>query len=171
MSVKMTFEGTVTRIYEEERGQHTNKYLVVTDDGGKYPNVLRFNLKPDAAAPCGENDKVKVSAYINGREWTNNEGKTMYFTDFKVDTVEVLESAAPADKPKTAANWNELVALGAAYGEDIQSITNRCKAKHPGKAASSYTAADWQAVADEIVSAHAPATPAPDFGESEDMPF
>ena len=174
--MKITFEGTVVRVYEETRGQRTNKYIVVSDKAEKYPDIFRFSLKQGSAISVAEGCQVKVTAYLHGREWANAEGKLMYFTDLNVDTVEVLNNpaaaaAAPAAaaKPTTATNWNKLLALGSAYGEDATAVTNRCKTTHPGKASDTYTAADWQAVAAAIVAAHTPPPAAPAF--TSDMPF
>lgn len=175
--MKVTFEGTVVRVYEETRGQRTNKYIVVSDKAEKYPDIFRFSLKQGSAISVAEGCQVKVTAYLHGREWANSEGKLVYFTDLNVDTVEVLNNpaaatATPAAKPTTATNWAELLDLGSAYGEDRNAVTNRCKATHPGKASDAYAAADWQAVANVIVAAHtppSPAAPAPDF--TSDMPF
>ena len=180
MIVKIQFEGKVKRIYEEQRGQYTHKYVVVSDDGGKYENVLRFQLKPDFAVNFAEGAFVKVSAYVNGREWTNSQGQVMYFIDLKVDTVEVVSngSAAPtaapaatptAAKPTTAADWPSLLALAQAYGEDQTSVISFCKATHPGKQSNTYGAAEWQAVADAIVKAHTVVAAPPPF--ADEMPF
>lgn len=177
MIVKIQFEGKVKRIYDEQRGQYTHKYVVVSDDGGKYENVLRFQLKPDFTVNFAEGAFVKVAAYVNGREWTNSQGQVMYFMDLKVDTVEVVSngSAAPtaaptAAKPTTAADWPSLLALAQAYGEDQSSVISFCKSTCPGKQSNAYSAADWQKVADAIVKAHTvPAAPPPDF--NDEMPF
>lgn len=187
MTVIVKFEGTVKRIYDEQRGQYTHKYVVVLDDNGntKYPNVLRFKMKPGASVSFSEGAKVRVSAYLDGREWVNPQGQPMYFTDLTVDTIEVLSgSAAPApsaagvmsSNPATVTDWNTLLAFGLVHGEDQAAVTSRCLATHPGKPSKTYNAADWQAVAAAIVAAHAPKGQAPDgpaqsaFDDSE-MPF
>lgn len=183
MIVKIQFEGKVKRIYEEQRGQYTHKYVVVSDDGGKYENVLRFQLKPDFAVNFAEGAFVKVSAYVNGREWTNSQGQVMYFMDLKVDTVEVVSngsatapSAAPSAttsggaKPTAAADWPSLLALAQAYGEDQTSVISFCKSTCPGKQSNTYSAADWQKVADAIVKAHT-VTVAPPSDFNDEMPF
>lgn len=181
--VKIQFEGSVKRIYSETRGQYTSNYVVVEDaGGGKFANILRFKLKPDYKPAFGEGAQVKVSAYLDGREWANSQGQLMYFTDLKVDTIEVLNAGArapsandssTAPKATTASTWDELLALGADYGENQASIIEFCKRTLPGKASNTYAAADWQAVAKAIVAAHAPTvtgtTQPPAF--NDDMPF
>ena len=178
--VKIQFEGSVKRIYSETRGQYTSNYVVVEEaGGGKYANILRFKLKPDYNPTFGEGAQVQVSAYLDGREWANPQGQLMYFTDLKVDTIEVLaagaapSAAAPAAKPTTANDWGSLLALGTAYGENQDSIIAFCKKTLPGKASNAYTAADWMAVGNAIVAAHTTAAPAaaqpPAF--NDDMPF
>ena len=176
--VKIQFGGSVKRIYSETRGQYTSKYVVVEEaSGGKYANILRFKLKPDYNPTFGEGAQVQVSAYLDGREWANPQGQIMYFTDLKVDTIEVLTAgAAPtgvATKPTMANDWGSLLALGTAYGENQDSIIAFCKKTLPGKASNAYTAADWMAVGNAIVAAHTTAAPAaaqpPAF--NDDMPF
>ena len=177
--IKIEFKGTVTRVYEETRGLYTSKYIVaVEENSGKYPNVLRFKLTQDSTVSVDVGANVAISAYLDGREWTNPQGATMYFTDLRIDTVSVL-SAAPAAvtagqagaKPTIATNGKELLALGAAYGEDQASVNARCVA-HKAKVNRQFTAADWQAVADEIIVAHSPATNAPASSEFDDgLPF
>lgn len=174
MSSKLTFEGIVKRIYTEVRpnSDRANNYVVVElNDGGKYPNVVRFLLKQNTTAPCGEGDKVKLSAYLAGREWTNAEGKILYFTDLRVDTIDVTAPAvavpAAADaKPTKATDWASLLVLASAYGEDQNAVTQRCNALK-AKVARKFEPADWQTVADEIVAAHAPSAPAAEFNDDE----
>lgn len=178
--IKITFEGVAKRIYDETRGQYTHKYVVVSEESSKYPNVLRFKMKTANDLVFREGARIRVAAYLDGREWTNPQGQTMYFTDLTVDTIEVLGATsepAPSNttiaaKPTSATGWAPLLALGAAYGEDQASVTNYCKATHPGKPSASYTVADWQAVADAIVKAHAPvATAQPSSAFEDEMPF
>lgn len=172
MITRVTFEGTVTRVYDEQRGQYTNTYVVVTDGHDKYPNILRFGVKPGATAQCAVGDAVKVNAYLNGREWTNQQGQVMYFTDLKIDTVEVLNrSAAPsASVPTTATDWKSLVALGAANGENEVAVKARCEA-YKAKVNRRFTPEDYAAIANEILSAHAtPGNTTTDSFE-DDCPF
>ena len=182
--VKITFEGVVKRIYSETRGQYTSKYVVASDNGGKYENVLRFKLKPDYAPSFAEGARVKIAAYLDGREWANPQGGLVYFTDLKVDTIEVVGNAAPspdgraalgqatpAAKPVTATDWASLCALGAAYGDSNDTIKARCEA-YKAKVNRKFTPEDWQAVANEIVAAHSPQQPASSSIEfADDVPF
>ena len=177
MVVKIEFAGTVRRIYSETRGTYTSKYIVVSDDGGKYENILRFKLKPDYTPSFAERAKVKISAYLDGREWANQQGQLMYFTDLKVDTIEVVGSEAPSNpansaaKPTTATDWASLCALGAAFGEDLSALKTRCEA-HKAKVNRKFTVEDWQSVAAEIVVAHTNPSPAPAANDfDDDMPF
>lgn len=182
--IKIQFEGVVKRIYSETRGQYTSKYVVASDNGGKYENVLRFKLKPDYAPSFAEGAHVKIAAYLDGREWANPQGELVYFTDLKVDTIEVVGNAAsspdgraalgqatPAAKPTTATDWASLCALGAAYDESNDTIKAHCEA-HRSKVNRKFTPADWQAVANEIIAAHSPRQPAPTTMEfADDEPF
>lgn len=174
--VKITFEGSVKRIYSETRGQYTSKYVVASDNGGKYENVLRFKLKPDYAPSFAEGARVKIAAYLDGREWANPQGGLVYFTDLKVDTIEVVgnvSAPAPSEaaKPVTATDWASLCALGAAYGDSNDTIKARCEA-YKAKVNRKFTPEDWQAVANEIVAAHSPQQPASSSIEfADDVPF
>ena len=158
--IKIQFEGTVKRIFDETRGGKTKKYVVVTDGAEQYPQVLRFKLKTPDTPVYGEGDKVKVGAYLDGREWTNDEGKIFYFTDLTVDVVEVLEKGHPfggasggEDKPRTAKTWNALLALAAAWGETKDQVMERGK-KLQAQINRKFQPEDYQAIADEIVAAH-----------------
>lgn len=179
--IKILIEGTATRIYEETRGQYTSNYVVVEEaGGGKYSNILRFKLKPGYKPSFAEGAQVRVSAYLDGREWANPQGQLMYFTDLKVDTIEVLSAShdgqtafgqSSAAKPTTATDWASLCALGAAYGEDLNALKTRCEA-YKAKVNRRFTPEDWQAVANEIIAAHAPQPAAPAASEfDDDMPF
>lgn len=177
MVIKIIFEGEVKRVYEETRGARTNNYIVVTDGGEKFPNVLRFKVKPGASFAVNVGDVVKIEAYLDGREWTPADGRDpMYFTDLTISALEVMKSAAGGGKPTNANNWKELVALGAAYGEDENAVKERCKAY--GKPFKAMSVADWQELARRIVADAAPES-AEDvdggtdetFEDAEDMPF
>lgn len=171
MVIKIIFEGEVKRVYEETRGTRTNNYIVVTDGGEKYPNVLRFKVKPGASFAAGVGDIVKVEANLDGREWTPTDGRDpMYFTDLTISTLEVMRAAAGGGKPTNANNWKELVALGEAYGEDEESVKERCRAY--GKPFKAMSCADWQELARRIV-ADATGGGGTDeaFEDEKDMPF
>ena len=175
MNTKFKFEGTVKRIYEETRGQYTSKYVVMTDNAEKYPNILCFRLKPNADVSFGEGARVAVEAFVDGREWTNPQGQVKYFTDLTIATYDVLGSAAPAaatgGKPTKANDWKTLLAVGAAFGEGQDKVTERCKA-HKAKVNRQFTPEDWQAVADCIIADHNPQVAQPDpVGEDWEMPF
>ena len=178
MVIKITFEGEVKRVYEETRGTRVNKYVVATDGREQYPNVLRFKMKPGTTVAANVGDNVRIEAYLDGREWTPTDGRDpMYFTDLTISALEVMKSAAGGGKPTNANNWKELVALGAAYGEDENAVKERCKAY--GKPFKAMSVADWQELARRIVadatsvSAGAEVDGGTDetFGDEDEMPF
>jgi single-stranded DNA-binding protein len=178
--IKIQFEGVVKRIYSETRGQYTSNYVVASDNGGKYENVLRFKVKPECSPSFSKGARVKIAAYLDGREWANPQGQLMYFTDLKVDTIEVLSAShdgqtafgqSSAGKPTTATDWASLCALATAYGDSQDAIKSRCEA-HKAKVNRRFTPEDWQTVANEIVAAHAPQPAASAASEfDDDIPF
>lgn len=150
MVVKVNFEGTVKRVYEEQRGERVNKYVVVTDGRDKYPNVLRFKVKPTSDVRVDEGAVVKVEAYLDGREWEHPEKGPMYFTDLTISTIEVLEAAKPGS---AVTDWAGLLAFGKANGEDEAKVKERCVA-HKEKVNRRFTAADYAEIAAQIAAEH-----------------
>lgn len=140
----------------------------------EYPNPVEVTLKKDGCAQADSlrvGDSVDVEGFVEGRRWEGPKG-VRYFIDLSVKSLLVT---GRAEVPTKAANWKELLALGAAYGEDENAVKARAKAL--GKAFKDMQAADWQKLADEIADAHKQdqAAEAPDDGDwdgdPDDMPF
>ena len=113
-------------------------------------------------------DGVTVEGFVEGRRW-EKDGKVRYFIDLSAKSIMVTDKAAA---PTTAKSWKELLALGEAYGEAKEVVTERCKSY--GKPFKEMTEADWQKLAAQIVEAHK-GTDAPADGEGEtadeELPF
>jgi len=142
-------------------------------DAEKYSNPVELTLKNDEVAKADTlcvGDGIAVEGFVEGRKWDGPKG-VRYFIDLNTKSIMVTEKAA---RPTGAKTWKELVALGAAYGENEESVKARAKAL--GKGFKEMTEADWQKVAGEIVAAHTPnpAGEAPsevDDACDEEMPF
>lgn len=80
--------------------------VLLEDRDAKYPNEVPFVLMGDKTAIADQHrvgEIVELSYYLNGRRWDNpNTGKTQYFIEAKVDTIQTLQTAAPADAPAAA---------------------------------------------------------------------
>lgn len=138
----------------------------------EFPNPVCVTLKKETCAQADAlrvGDGVTVEGFVEGRRW-EKDGKVRYFIDLSAKSILVTDKAAA---PTTAKSWKELLALGEAYGESKEVVTERCKTY--GKPFKEMTEADWQKLAAQIVEAHAPKNepPANESGESdpEDLPF
>lgn len=184
MAVKIEFKGEVKRVYSEvSKSGFESRYIVVSDDSGERPNIIRFRLKQTAQVTIAEGAFVTVSAFVDGREWTNPQtSETRYFTDFTIAKIEAQGAAASASapaagKPTKAHDWKTLFAVGDAFGEGRDPVIER--AKKLGKPSKQFTPADFQKVADAIVCDHTqPAQPQQyavpgDFDDApyDEMPF
>lgn len=184
MAVKIEFKGEVKRVYSEvSKSGFESRYIVVSNSSGERPNVIRFRLKQTAQVTVDKGAYVTVSAFVDGREWTNPQtNETRYFTDFTIAKIEAQCAAASASapaagKPTKAHDWQTLLAVGTAFGENRDAVVER--AKKLGKPSKAFVAADFQAVADAIVCDHTqPAQPQQyavpgDFDDApyDEMPF
>ena len=70
----------------------TKREIVISEEGTKYPNPVKFTLKKDNCALAdnfNEGDKVTVTASVSGREWENRaKGITQYFVDLDAYKIE-----------------------------------------------------------------------------------
>jgi len=76
---------------EEINDRFKKREFVVTDSSGQYPQDILFQLTQDRVTsidPFKEGDQVSVNFFLRGREWTNKEGKVLYFNSLDVWKVE-----------------------------------------------------------------------------------
>ena len=70
----------------------TKRDIVISEEGTKYPNPVKFTLKKDNCALADnfhEGDKVTITVSISGREWENKaKGTTQYFVDLDAYKIE-----------------------------------------------------------------------------------
>ncbi len=70
--------------------------FVVTDNNGQYPQDILFQLTQDRVSLLDgyeAGQQVTVNFNLRGREWTNKEGKVMYFNSLDVWKIEAPSSA------------------------------------------------------------------------------
>lgn len=172
---KFQVSGKVLEIGEmqEFASGFTKRNIIVeaSKDADKYPNPIQLTLKKDDCAKADSlsvGDGVDCEGFVEGRRW-ERDGNVRHFIDLSVKSIVVTDKAA---KPTTANDWNGLLALGAAYGEDAEAVKARAKAL--GKPFKAMGEADWQKLAADIVAAHggAEAAKEPEQDTFEDeMPF
>ena len=86
----------------------TKRDVVLTDDVGqesKWPNHIAFTFKKDNASlldGVAAGQRAKIRFAIDGREWTNPQGQTKYFTDLTGLKIEVLNSDGTSTEPVPA---------------------------------------------------------------------
>lgn len=136
-------------------------------DAARFSNQIEVTLKKESCEQGDAlhvGDSVDVEGFVEGRRWDGPNG-VRHFVDLSVKSLIITDRAA---LPVKATNWKELVALGAAYGENEDAVKERCKAL--GKAFKEMQLEDWIKLAADIVAAHAPAD---ENGESDDddIPF
>lgn len=81
----MEIQGILYKKFQtkEFSNNFTKREFVLEDDTEQgYPQYITFQLHKDKCAlldKCNEGDTLKVYFNLNGREWTNPEGKVVYF--------------------------------------------------------------------------------------------
>ena len=177
MEYKCKFEvsGKVLEVgdVQEFASGFTKREVIVeaSKKADEFSNPVCVTLKKEMCAQADAlrvGDGVTVEGFVEGRRW-EKDGKVRYFIDLSAKSILVTDKAAA---PTTAKSWKELLALGEAYGESKEVVTERCKSY--GKPFKEMTEADWQKLAAQIVEAHK-GTDAPADGEGEtadeDLPF
>jgi len=100
-----------------------------TSKNEEYPSPVALTLKKDdceKADSLRPGDAIEAEGFVEGRKWDGPNG-TRYFTDLAAKSIIVTEKAE-GGKPEKAESWPELVALGAAWGEDEAAVKARCEA-------------------------------------------
>ena len=161
MDYKCTFQvsGKVLEIGETKTfaSGFTKRTIIVeaSKDAAKFSNPVCLTLKKDQTALADSlnvGDGVAAEGYVEGRRWEKSADDVRYFIDLSCKSIMVTDKA---EKPTTAKNWKELLAVGAANGESEDAVKARCetyKARLP--AGQKFAEADWQKLAAEIVAAH-----------------
>ncbi len=103
----MDFTGKVHKIFpiQEFKNNFTKREFVIADETGQFPQYITFQLLKDRCSlieKFNEGDTVKVAFNLNGREWVNPEGKSVYFNSlvaWKIDPADEGGSARSAGAP------------------------------------------------------------------------
>jgi hypothetical protein len=69
----------------------SKRELVVTEQGGQYPQMIPIEFKQDKTGLLEgfrPGDEVTVTCYVNGREWTGKDGVTKYFLSLAGNRIE-----------------------------------------------------------------------------------
>ena len=103
----MDFTGKVHKIFpiQEFKNNFTKREFVIADETGQFPQYITFQLLKDRCSlieKFNEGDMVKVAFNLNGREWVNPEGKSVYFNSlvaWKIDPAEGGSSRQDENEP------------------------------------------------------------------------
>lgn len=171
MAKPYSFKGVITEINDTQTfsSGFTKREVVVTDNGGKYPNDVKFTFKKDNVSLVDSLMKgltVTVDFFLDGRRGETAKG-VAFFIDLNAVAVTVDKIEA-----KDVCDFDAYFAFCAQFGETRDQAIERGKAyaKKVGKPSNTYTLADWTALTAEVVAAHGGA--ADDAAAAqEDMPF
>ena len=89
-------KGTVLKVGQTEQRSEsfkTRQLILKTDSDTQYPQEIsiEFNqAKAELLDVVREGSEVKVSTNLNGRKWTNKEGKDLWFNSINAWKIEVL---------------------------------------------------------------------------------
>ncbi len=75
----------------------SKRELVVTEQGGQYPQLIPVEFKQDKTGLLDgfkPGDEVTVTCFVNGREWTGKDGVTKYFLSLAGNRIERSGSAS-----------------------------------------------------------------------------
>jgi hypothetical protein len=95
----MEIKGVVVQIGSVEQITDTfskQDLIIDVSDNPQYPSPVKFELHKDKVSLSNNikiGDVVEIHFNMNGREWTNKEGKKVYFTTLSIWKINVLNSA------------------------------------------------------------------------------
>lgn len=147
--------GKVLEVGETQTfGSGFQKRSVIVEASKKadeFSNPVEVTLKKESCEQGNAlhvGDFVEIEGFVEGRRWEGPKG-VRHFIDLSVKSLLITDRAA---LPVKATNWKELVALGAAYGENEDAVKER--AKKVGKSFKDMQLEDWVKLAADIVAAH-----------------
>lgn len=90
---QVTISGTIKVVGQTQQvnDRFSKRELVVTEQGGQYPQMIPIEFKQDKTGLLEgykPGDEVTVTCYVNGREWTGKDGVTKYFLSLAGNRIE-----------------------------------------------------------------------------------
>lgn len=90
--------GTIKKIFPHQQvsEKFAKQEFVLEIEDGQYPQLVTFQCTQSYCNQLehkAEGQKVTVHFNLRGREWTNKEGKVMYFNSLNAWKIEALEVA------------------------------------------------------------------------------
>jgi len=98
---QVTISGTIKVVGKTQQvsEKFSKRELVVTEQGGQYPQLIPIEFKQDKTGMLdgfNPGDEVTVTCYVNGREWTGRDGVTKYFLSLAGNRIERSGASAGA---------------------------------------------------------------------------
>ena len=100
--------GRIHKLFETEQKTERfrlREFVIELSDNPQYPQHVKFQMTGDrceALDGFSEGDEVRLDFSLRGREWTNREGKVIYFNSLDVWTVEKMGASAAAGAAEPA---------------------------------------------------------------------
>lgn len=90
---QVTITGSIKVIGKTQQvsEKFSKRELVVTEQGGQYPQLIPIEFKQDKTGLLdgfNPGEEVNVVCYVNGREWTGKDGVTKYFLSLSGNRIE-----------------------------------------------------------------------------------
>lgn len=90
---QVTISGTIKVVGQTQQvsEKFSKRELVVTEQGGQYPQMIPIEFKQDKTSLLDgfkPGEEVTVTCYVNGREWTGKDGVTKYFLSLAGNRIE-----------------------------------------------------------------------------------
>ena len=98
---QVTISGTIKVVGQTQQvsEKFSKRELVVTEQGGQYPQMIPIEFKQDKTGLLEgykPGDEVTVTCVVNGREWTGKDGVTKYFLSLAGNRIERSGAGAGA---------------------------------------------------------------------------
>lgn len=105
----MEIRAKIKRIGETEKvsEKFQKREFVVDYESGGFPQVIKFTLTQNRVNLLDNysiNDSVSITFGLQGREWTNKEGKTVVFNTLNVLELGKVESESSPQETSSSSN-------------------------------------------------------------------
>ena len=105
LAMRLQTSGRLHKLFETEQKSERfrlREFVLEVVDNPSYPQYVKFQLTQDRCENLDnfqEGDDVKVEFNLRGREWTNREGKVIYFNSLDVWELKKETGAGNASTP------------------------------------------------------------------------